>query len=199
MGPVILAISRTVGRSKRPRRRERAQLMPPGIPAFGKVVAQHDRRPGPILRYKHADAIGFDDAMHCHLEPNLAISSLGTGFAIRRAAYMCGEKSGRLLFRISGRRLIVFEPMAEKANTRLELRDVEGMKSPRIDGQSVWRAVRAWATISRHRSAGVESSPRDQKSESAPSSWPPGCHSGNTTATRNRCVKCCVAESRSTA
>jgi hypothetical protein len=45
--------------------RQCIQLMPPGIPAFGKAVAQQHRVPGPLLRYVHADAVSLDDAMRC--------------------------------------------------------------------------------------------------------------------------------------
>ena len=55
---------------------------------------------------------------------------------------MCGEEGTQLLFRILGHRRIVFAPVAKMTDTWLEFRDVEGMKSPRIDGQSDWRPVR---------------------------------------------------------
>jgi hypothetical protein len=57
---------------------QRAQLMPPGIPAFGKAMTQQDRRSISLLCDVHADAIGFDDPMlclgYCHLGPIPLIS-----------------------------------------------------------------------------------------------------------------------------
>src|ERR1700720_61654 len=42
---------------------ESLQLMTPGIPGFGKTVAQEHQRSRAALRDVHADAVGLDDAM----------------------------------------------------------------------------------------------------------------------------------------
>jgi hypothetical protein len=61
-----LSVAAHIGRDRMEAGRgERAQLMPPGIPAFGKTVAQQDFGPAPLLRDVHANAVGLDDAMLC--------------------------------------------------------------------------------------------------------------------------------------
>ncbi len=49
---------------------------------------------------------------------------------------MSGEECARLFFRVLGRRLVVFEPVAEMADARSQLRDIEIMMDPGINGQS---------------------------------------------------------------
>ena len=53
-----------------------------------------------------------------------------------------GEEGAQLLFRISGRRLVVFDPATERAHTRLQFSDVEGMMDSRVNGQSNCRTIR---------------------------------------------------------
>ena len=63
---VGLTVATHIGRDRmKTSRRQGAQLMPPGIPAFGKAVAQQDRRPGPLLGNVHADAVGLDHVVRC--------------------------------------------------------------------------------------------------------------------------------------
>lgn len=57
--PIALAIAPHVGGDGvKARRRKRAQLMAPGIPGFGKAVAQQHRRTVSVLRNVKADAVG---------------------------------------------------------------------------------------------------------------------------------------------
>ena len=69
----------------------------------------------------------------------LGISLLGAG---KRATQMCCEEGAQLPFRISGRRLFLFEPMTERAGTGLQLREVEGMIGSRVYGHRDRRAIR---------------------------------------------------------
>jgi hypothetical protein len=72
---------------------------------------------------------------------------------------MSGEECARLFCRVLGRRLVVFEPVAEIADAGDQLGDIEIVMDSRINGQSDRRASGlAFATISRHRSTGLASS-----------------------------------------
>jgi hypothetical protein len=53
-----------------------------------------------------------------------------------------GEECARLFFRVLSRRLVVFEPVAEMADARSQLSDIEIMMDSRITGQSNRRAIR---------------------------------------------------------
>jgi len=69
--------------------------------------------------------------------------TLVTGRLVRRClAEIRREKGAQLLFRISGRRLVVFDPATERAHTRLQFSDVEGMMDSRVNGQSNCRTIR---------------------------------------------------------
>jgi hypothetical protein len=46
--------------STEPRIRQRLELMPPGIPALGKAVAEDDQRAFTLLGHVQADAVGLD-------------------------------------------------------------------------------------------------------------------------------------------
>lgn len=63
-GPIALAVAPHVGGDcAKARRRKRAQLMAPGIPGFGKAVAQKHRGPIPVLRDVEADAVGLNHSL----------------------------------------------------------------------------------------------------------------------------------------
>src|ERR1700738_3673267 len=62
-------------------RGQRTQLMPPGVPQFGKAVAQQDRRSRPLLRDVHADTIGLHHVVR-HISWHHRLRSIG---AIRSA------------------------------------------------------------------------------------------------------------------
>src|SRR6516162_10902819 len=64
------------------------------------------------------------------------------GRLLRRYPQICREEGVQLLFRISGRRLVVFDPATERAHTRLQFSDVEGMMDSRVNGQSNCRTIR---------------------------------------------------------
>ena len=92
------------------------------------------------------------------------LTHMGSSSLCDRLAGSClgevsSEEGARLFFRVLGRRLVVLEPVAEMADARSQLRDIEIMMDPRITGQSDRRAIRpACATISRHGSTGLASS-----------------------------------------
>jgi hypothetical protein len=43
--------------------RQRPKLMPPGVPAFGKAVAEDDERAFALLGHMQTDTVGLDHAM----------------------------------------------------------------------------------------------------------------------------------------
>jgi hypothetical protein len=61
VGPAVTA--HVGGHGMEPRLGECRELMAPGIPGFGKAVAQEDERPRTGFGEVHADAIGLDGAM----------------------------------------------------------------------------------------------------------------------------------------
>src|SRR6516225_292630 len=73
-----------------------------------------------------------------HVRP----SSLCGWLAGRCPDEMSGEECARLFCRVFGRRLVVFEPVAEIADAGDQLSDIEIMMDSRINGQSDRRAIR---------------------------------------------------------
>jgi len=74
---------------------------------------------------------------------------------------MRGGECTCLFFRVLGGRLVVFDRVAKRAVAGLQNGNIEGMVGVRVGVQRNRGAVgsgRAWATISRQRSAGVQSS-----------------------------------------
>ena len=58
------------------------------------------------------------------------------------AAEISCEKGARLPFGILGCSLIEFEPVAERADGRLQFDDIEGVVGSRVDAQNDLRAIR---------------------------------------------------------
>src|SRR5215472_17350138 len=64
------------------------------------------------------------------------------GRLLRRDPQICREEGAQLLFRISGRRPVIFDPATERAHTRRQFSVVEGMMDSRVNGQSNRRTIR---------------------------------------------------------
>src|SRR5229473_116778 len=64
--------------------RQRRELMPPGIPAFGKAVAEDDERAFTLLSHVQADAVRLDRAMrhlwHRRIHPGCRLRASPAGF-----------------------------------------------------------------------------------------------------------------------
>jgi len=75
-------------------------------------------------------------------------SSLCGRLAGRCSGEMGGEECARLFCRVLGRRLVVFEPVAEIADAGGQLSDIEIMMDSRKNGQSDRRAI--WPGVCDH-------------------------------------------------
>jgi hypothetical protein len=93
LGTVASPIAAQVGRYRMETGlRQRPELMPPGIPALGKTVAEDDERPAALLGHVQADAVRLDHAM-CHLRHRRIDPGCRPG---RSAARLAGSGPERL-------------------------------------------------------------------------------------------------------
>src|SRR5437870_1929208 len=80
---------------------------------------------------------------------------------------MSGEECARLFFRILGRRLVVFEPVAAKADAGGQLSDIETMMDSGINGQSdrraIWPGMCDHSTALLHRARFIRLADEDQR------------------------------------
>jgi len=88
------AIPALVGRDRaKARVRQRAQLMAPRVPQFGKAVAEHHRVSGAGLDQMHPDAVGVDELVgkftHLSWLPRLSISRRGLQRRGQMASLVC--------------------------------------------------------------------------------------------------------------
>jgi len=107
---------------------------------------------------------------------------------------LCGDISPKYAARKArsfARRLVIFEPMAERGDTGLQLSDIEGMMGSRINGQSDCRAIRPCMRY--HLTAAFRrgsNRPRPLSGpRSAPSSRPRGCRSRGNRRSRREAAR----------
>ena len=75
------------------------------------------------------------------------------------SAQIRGEEGAHFLLRVPGRRFVVFEPEAAKADPGGQLSHIEGMIGSRINGQGDQRAIRP-GMYDRSQTAPASTAPR---------------------------------------
>jgi hypothetical protein len=76
--PIALAVAAHVGRDRMEARGgKRAELMAPGIPGFGKAVAQENQRSLALFGDVEANAVGLDHALRYLIHGLISICGLG--------------------------------------------------------------------------------------------------------------------------